>query len=210
MKKWEYGNIKRVDGIHYLNDAVYYNNRQYRNQNRNKLLKSRKQKKFLIKPNQTNKIQKTYISEDVNLIYFMEYCKVRNTITYNQLNPSTKNNDLKYFRHTTPNSLKTDKMLNAYNKSKNEIIDFKKRRSKLKENVNKMENKQDKKVTVTKKDGAKQFKDSIKLPQKKLSELDKAVIEFERALKERKEYEKELKEKGSREVKVRRNPGTER
>lgn len=63
--------------------------------------------------------------------------------------------------------------------------------------VNKFENKKRKKEQQKNK-----FNDLIKIEPIKISEMDKTIYEFEKALKERKEYEKELKEKGAREFKA--------
>lgn len=63
--------------------------------------------------------------------------------------------------------------------------------------VNKFENKKRKKEQQKNK-----FNDLIKIEPIKISEMDKTIYEFEKALKERKEYEKELEEKGAREFKA--------
>lgn len=63
--------------------------------------------------------------------------------------------------------------------------------------VNKSENKKRKKEQQKNK-----FNDSIKIEPIKISKMDKTIYEFKEALRERKEYEKELKEKGAREFKA--------
>lgn len=209
MKDLRYGNIKKVVGIQYLNNAVYYNNGQFINQIER--LKKQKKNSARQRQEQINKNSKKYRSEDVKLIYFMEYCKVRNKRIYNQLNSNT---NLKYKKNTKPNDFKINRMLNAYNKSRCEIIDFAKERKKRelelskkssitkKINSNQNTSKTVKKLNtqVTKEKEMKQFKDSIKVKPQEISKLDKAVIEFEKALKERKKYEEELRRKGGREI----------
>ena len=163
-----------------------------------------------------------YKSTDSNIIYFMEYCKVRNTKIYNQLNPNQNikipdipatiiNYEAKYRKYAkTSKIIESNKVIDAYNqmsKAKNVLIDFESRKE-VKKTIIKKDDKPEEKVIQTKKQEMEAFKNSIKNYQK--TELDLAAEKFERALKERNRYDAELRKNGYRVIKGRKNSGYER
>ncbi len=114
-------------------------------------------------------------------------------------------------RHESCDNLKINKMLKAYNKQKKWTDTKKENRKTSKEkeikeneNIKKDENQTAKSENENHENEQKknEFKDSIRVETKKNSKMDKTIYEFKEALIERKEYEKELKEKGAREVKA--------
>ena len=156
-----------------------------------------------------NGVSKT---ENLDSIYCRESLKTKNTRIYKDLNSGMSDNNSNNPKHDSSDNLKVDKMLKAYNKSKKRIIDFKKEKVKENEKIEKDE-KQIEKTSDSKtreKQPKNNFKDSIKVEPKKISEMDKIIYEFEKALKERKEYEKELKAKGAKEFKAYRRSDCEK
>lgn len=233
-------NIQKVSGIPYTNYLGYntyannfgnnfnqsFNNRYYRRERE-------KEQKKIIKNAQSSQSKTIYKSVDPQIIYFMEYCKVRNTMIYNQLNQNISilnklnipiipkvidnakmpdirqiviNPENKYSKYAKPSKkVETNEIVKAYNemnKRKNTIINFEERKKERKKVL------KEEKVVPTKKQEMKQFKDSIRNQVK--TEYDIAFEKFEKALKEKKKYERESRKGSFRVVKGRKNLGYER
>lgn len=206
-------NLRKVSGIACTGSTHYYNNRYGRRQMQRQQQRTSKKKQKSEFYKQTNtQNNKRYKSNDTNIIYLMEAAKVKNKRIYQQLNSNKDMQPKSYsIEHKNLSIEHYNKMLQAYNKTKtnadiinfenrrkiqsnkttNDIIDFNQRK-KLHETKIKKQKLQEQQI-LTKKQEMVEFKRTLReQTQSKDSKLDKAINDFEIALKQKQEYDKQL------------------
>lgn len=247
MVIYGYMNNKKVVGIQPTNSAMHYynyytynnsyaNNRQGRRQRKREQAKyERTQQKFQLKKPQVAETQKAYSSTpNSNILYYMEYCKARNTRIYGQLNnissTSTQAQVINYQQRSDTKQFNpnTNRIIEEYKRSQanGDIIDYKRRRKSIEKqrtkNIIKFDRKkqttqsrstsnQGGKSAMSKKEEMRSFKSEIKKQaERERTPMDKVVDDFEKALREKREYDKSLRNNGYRVIKGNRYTGRDR